>query len=89
MTMHHAIRKTAALFAVLGAIGIAQAEGGPGDNGAANPDSAASAAGHSRTSAKKNGHKGMAGKSSARSASGANGAKADGPMGNASVGKGG
>lgn len=42
--MHHAIRKTTALIAILGAVGLAHAEGGPGDSGAGNPDPSASSA---------------------------------------------
>ncbi len=40
--MHYAIRKTTAALAVLGALGIAYAEGGPGDSGVGAPDGSAS-----------------------------------------------
>jgi len=96
--MHHAIRKTTALFAVLGAIGIAHAEGGPGDSGVGGPDGSASSAtatGHGLTSPKKGTRKDISsGKASATakrangSSNAASGAKADGSMSNASVGKG-
>ncbi|MCK9689592.1 hypothetical protein [Scleromatobacter humisilvae] len=82
--MHHAIRRTTALFAVIAAMGIAHAEGGPGDSGVGGPDgsaSSATAARHGSTTPKKVTHK--------KRANAASGAKADGPMGSASVGKGG
>jgi hypothetical protein len=81
--MRHAIRMTTALFAVLGALGIAQAEGGPGDSGAGSAEASASATTHAKKAAK------TGSKRANRSSSAASGAKADGPMSNASVGKGG
>jgi hypothetical protein len=89
MSMHNAIRRTTALFAVLGAIGIAHAEGGPGDSGVSGPDGSASsvtAAGQGTTQPKKATH---AHKRAHRSSTSASGAKADGPMSNGTVGKGG
>ena len=88
--MHKAIRTTTALFAVLGAIGIAHAEGGPGDSGVSGPDGSASsvtAAGQGSTHPKK-AHTHAAKKAHASSMA-ASGAKADGPMSNGTVGKGG
>ena len=85
--MHHAIRKTTALFAVLGAIGLAHAEGAPGDAGVGAPDGSSSAvSGHGMTRAKKTSHKANA---AAKRSNAASGAKADGPMSNSTVGKGG
>jgi hypothetical protein len=92
--MHHAIRITTALFAVLGAMGIAQAEGGPGDSGAGGPDGSASSANatsHRLTSPKTGANKGMktGSKRANSSSNAASGAKADRPMSNADVGRGG
>jgi hypothetical protein len=90
MNMQHATRKTTALFAVLAAIGMAHAEGGPGDSGADNPGAAASApaSGH-RLKHSKKGNASAAAKRAKGSSSAASGARAEGPMSNASVGKGG
>ena len=90
--MHHAIRMTAALAAMLGTMAIAQAEGGPGDSGVGAPDGSASAvSAHKSMSSKKSAGKGMkhASKRANAAPDAASGAKADGPMSNAAVGKGG
>ena len=84
--MHNVIRSTTALFAILGATGIAHAEGGPGDAGVSGPDGSSSSAmstGHS----KKATHTHV--KRARASSTAASGAKADGPMSNGTVGKGG
>ena len=73
--MHNTIRKTTALFALLGAMGMAQAEGGPGDSGAGNPEASASSATHAMKSAKKAAKTGS--KRANRSSGAASGAKAD------------
>lgn len=83
--MNHAIRKTAALIAVLGAMSLAHAEGGPGDAGDSSTDGAAS-------SSMSNAHakKAKAPKMAKHKAKAASGVAADGPMSNASTaGKGG
>ena len=90
--MHHALRTMMALFALIGATGLAHAdgEGGPGDSGVGGPSASASAANATGHMQAKRSHKARTG---AKRASGpsdaASGAKADGPMGNGSVGKGG
>jgi len=95
--MNHPIRMTAALLALLGAVGLAQAEGGPGDSGAggSGPNGSAravngngtgptSTAGARSKSSKPSHMKRAHGSSNA-----ASGAKSDGAMSNPSAGKGG
>ncbi len=81
--MTHAIRTTTALCALLGALGLAQAQGGPGDSGASATDGSASSAaavGNAQASSKKSVHKAKA-STKARRAQGASaaasGTKAD------------
>lgn len=70
--MHPAIRTMTALFAVLGAIGLARAdgEGGPGDSGVGGAGASASAV---TVHASRDAHKGMPSRKASTTAKRANG----------------